>query len=83
MVAYLQRSLKLPTSDDTVQLLNAGSHGRMNAVGSSDHCARIYAQCDEEDWLKMNYVYWILPWNPMGSLNVLSQFVKWAFYEHG
>ena len=42
-------------------------------------CMSLYPKCDESELHKMQYTYWIMPWNPMGNGNLLFKFLNWAF----
>ena len=42
-------------------------------------CKSLYPKCDESELHKMQYTYWIIPWNPMGNGNLLFKFLSWAF----
>ena len=70
---YLSRTVNTNKSD-LLNLIRAGTHGRFGL-----DCQMLYPNCDEHEWMKMQYMYWILPWNPMGTPNLLNSFMDWAY----
>ena len=63
------------TQGNTIEKLTKAKEYGLN---ESD-CKSIYPQCDESGLQKILYSYWIMPWNPMGSANLLFRLLKWAF----
>ena len=73
MIHYLPK--RYTTSTTVVKkLINARNDG-INDV----NCTHKYHHCDYSELQKIQYSYWIMPWNPMGSSSILFRFINWAF----
>ena len=57
-----------------MNLVKAVNYGRLTSDSQN-----LYPECNEKEWAKTQYTYWIIPWNPMGTSNLLYTFVDWAF----
>ena len=73
MIYYFPKSNTNPDRD--VRKLIKGRDDGLKGLA----CHSLYPLCDESELHKLQYTYWILPWNPMGSSRLLSKLLNWAF----
>ena len=73
MIYYLPK--RYTTSTTVVKNLIKARDDGLNDV----NCKYTYHHCDYSELHKIQYSYWIMPWNPMGSSNILFRFINWAF----